>query len=83
MSVLKRHRAAADEPQVQLVHHRIRLERVVAALVVEQVQSGLPQVWVDHRKQAIPGRIVALAPTREQACDFLGWWYVDHALTGA
>ena len=78
-AILKRNRLAADEPEVELVDHGVRFERVIGPFAPKQVRRQLPQLGVDDREELIAGVLVSGAPTRQPAGDFSRFRNKPHA----
>jgi hypothetical protein len=70
-AVVERHRLSAQHANAELVHERVWLECVVAALPLQEARGNLPQLRVDDSKQVVAGGFIALAPVAEPACDLL------------
>ena len=58
-----------DKPDVRLVHQRRGLEHVSGPFARHVVRRQPMQVLVDGRRQAIEGRLIAIAPSDEQLRD--------------
>ena len=63
-AVLPRHVLRIDQPQVDLVHERGRLEAVSDPFTGHAAPSDLVEFLMDERNQLLEGGFVALRPTR-------------------
>jgi hypothetical protein len=77
-AVLVGDRLIADETQAQLADDGVGLQRMIAALVLQQSRRDLTQVRMDHREQLVAGVRVPLAPPCQPAGDLRRRWGFIH-----
>src|SRR5215471_2650977 len=67
--VLIRHGLVSEEPDAEFIHERIRLQRMICPLALQQTHRYLTQLNMDGFEQSLASLLIAAAPARKPSCD--------------
>src|SRR4029434_1697790 len=70
-AIVEGDRLGAEQAYTQFVDKRVRLERVIAAFVVEEACGDLLQLRLHDGKQLVARAIITLSPVAQPARDLL------------
>src|SRR5690242_13193694 len=69
--ILIRHGLVSEEPDAELIHERIRLQRMVYPLPLQKTHRYLTQLNMDGFEQSLASGLIAAAPEHKPSRDLL------------
>src|SRR5215467_1194058 len=75
--VLIRHDLVSEEPDAEFIHERIRLQRMICPLALQQTHRYLTQLNMDDFEQSLASGLIAVTPEHKPSRDLLRVWHTS------